>query len=145
MRLYYRGSDAIVTSEHFVHRTPAATTTYRVRDLRNIGVTEAEPQSSNLPQLIIGALVLAGVGWAVVRGTPLYAIALLSLATFAVAAGSLFRRTKQKHLVLFGVYRGQPVSLYSSPDARVFNQVKRAVQRAVEERDEPAFEEPSAA
>lgn len=138
MRIYYRGPDATVTSEHFIHRTPTASKTFLVRDLRNVGITSVD--DAGLPiALPLGAVAAALVAaWPLWKVSPLYAIGVLGLAGFGMAAAALVRRGRPKTWLLQAMYRGQSVDLYGSVDARVFNQVSRALRRAIEDARPPS-------
>ena len=92
MRLYYRGREAVVTSELFVRRHPRPGQ-FMIRELRNVRIA------------VPGRLVEA-----------------------------LFRpQLSTREWALWADYRGRSVALYTSPDERVFNQVVRALRRALEE------------
>ncbi|GAA0524112.1 hypothetical protein GCM10010172_00640 [Paractinoplanes ferrugineus] len=92
MRLYYRGREAVVTSELFVRRQTSPRQ-FAIRELQNVRIA------------VPGGLVEA-----------------------------LFRsQLSTREWALWADYRGRPVALYSSPDERVFNQVVRALRRALEE------------
>ncbi|MEV4637861.1 DUF6232 family protein [Actinoplanes sp. NPDC049548] len=145
MRIYYRGPDATVTSEHFVHRTPTTTKAFLVRDLRNVGITSVE-SGGPPPALPLGGTVLALVAaWPLWKLSPLYAIGLLGLAGFGIAAAAMLRRGRPRTWVLEATYRGQSVDLYASMDARVFNQVSRALRRAIEDARPPSSWDDAAA
>ena len=138
MRTYYRGRDAMVTSERFVGRA-SSVTSFAIRDLRNVCIARDQAGGSATRPLIaaaVGFLCLLGAvtGWA--AGSP-YAALLLALATpIGVAAAFLWPR-RPTRWELRASYRGRTVSLYSSCDAMVFNQVTRALRRAVEEQRRP--------
>ncbi|GAA2618702.1 DUF6232 family protein [Paractinoplanes durhamensis] len=92
MRLYYRGREAVVTSEHFVRRVPSSRH-FAIRELRNVRIV--------VPGRIVEAL---------------------------------FRpQLSTREWALWADYRGRSIALYTSPDERVFNQVTRALRRALEE------------
>jgi len=92
MRLYYRGREAVVTSELFVRRQPRPGQ-FVIRELRNVRIA------------VPGRLVEA-----------------------------LFRpQLSTREWALWADYRGRAVALYSTADERVFNQVVRALRRALED------------
>jgi hypothetical protein len=65
MRTYYRGSDALVTDDHFVWRT-SSTHIFTVGDLRNIVIVRGPLTGSGQgPALAAGAglLLLAAASW----------------------------------------------------------------------------------
>jgi hypothetical protein len=86
MRTYYRGPDAVVTSDFFVWRTTPARE-FAIRDLSHVGIAHGPAR-----------------WW-------------------------LRRRCSELH----ARHRGLPTLLYLSHDPRVFNQVSRALRRAIED------------
>ncbi|MEV6600314.1 DUF6232 family protein [Actinoplanes sp. NPDC051346] len=138
MRLYYRGPDAMVTSEHFVHRTPTSTRAFLIRDLRDVGITSAEEPGTPIVTLAGGTAILLAAALPLWKISPLYAIGFLGLAGFGLAAAALVRRNRPRSWLLQATYRGQTVELYASTDARVFNQVSRALRRAIEDARPPS-------
>jgi hypothetical protein len=92
MRLYYRGREALVTSELFVRRAPSPRE-FAIRGLRNVRIA--------VPGRVVEVL---------------------------------FRpQLSTREWALWADYHGRSVTLYTSPDERVFNQVARALRRALEE------------
>ncbi|NMO57164.1 hypothetical protein HH310_39075 [Actinoplanes sp. TBRC 11911] len=129
MRIHYSGPDVVVTSELFVRCVPWET--FTIRDLRNVGVTRDDADRSN-------AATFAGAGAVLAAGALIYSVAglwltlaMVGLAALPVALFGVLRRRPQR-LVLRAEYRGVAVELFSSADAQVFNQVKRALLRAME-------------
>ncbi|GGQ69745.1 DUF6232 family protein [Couchioplanes azureus] len=138
MRLYYRGPDAMVTSEHFVHRTPTTTRAFLIRDLREVGITSAEQPGTPALALAGATAMVLAAALPLWRISPLYAIGFAGLAGFGLAAAALLRRGRPRTWLLQATYRGQSVELYQSADARVFNQVSRALRRAIEDARPPS-------
>jgi Family of unknown function (DUF6232) len=92
MRLFYRGREALVTSELFVRRQNCPRQ-FAIRELRNVRI------------VVPGRLV-----------------------------DTLFRsQFSTRQWALWADYRGRPVALYTSSEERVFNQVARALRRALEQ------------
>ena len=145
MRLYYRGPDAMVTSDHFLRRTPTTTEAFLVRDLRNVCMTQGDGAGLPLAYAAGGAVVLLAAAWSLGTIDLIYGIACLGVAGFAAAAGAMVLRGRPRPWVLEGVYRGEPVRLYESMDVRVFNQVSRALRRAIEDARPPSSWDGSAA
>lgn len=50
-----------------------------------------------------------------------------------VTTGVVLWRLRPRTFVLYATYRGTGVALYASTDERVFNQVSRALRRAIED------------
>jgi hypothetical protein len=136
MRIYYRAPDAVVTSDHFVHRTAATTEAFLVRDLRDVCISEPRRTSRIAPFIVGGALLALAVTAPLWQLSKLYAIGALGVAGLVIAGGVMVVRSRPRR-VLQGTYRGAVVTLYESTDARVFNQVSRALRRAVENRRPP--------
>ncbi|MEV4703644.1 DUF6232 family protein [Actinoplanes sp. NPDC049316] len=134
MRLYYRGPDATVTGDYFVHHAPGGAKSYSVGELRNVGISRAQAGSSPFPYAISGVAVLAGAALSMGAIPVLYA--LVGLAGSAAAAGTLAvraRRARPRPWILQADYRGATVHLYESADDRVFQQVARGLRRAIED------------
>jgi hypothetical protein len=134
MRTYYRGPDAVVTSEFFAGRAVPARQ-YAIRDLRNVRIAHSEPAGSRptARHALLGMLVIAVASVPLWKASPLAALGLLMLGAPAVAAGALFWRLRPQQWALRATYRGHEVTLYASQDERVFHQVARALRRAIEE------------
>jgi hypothetical protein len=137
MRIYYRGPDAIVTSELFVRRgSPAGR--FAICDLRRVGIAPAESAGVRLGAIALAAaaaLLSVAVVSAVVSADAgvLVAVVIMTAASGAGAVAAVLRRRRPRRLELRAAYRGRETILYASTDARVFNQVSRALRRAIEE------------
>ena len=136
MRIYYRGPDAVVTSTVFAGRAPAPA--YAIRDLRNVQISRMERFEPSAPHAAAGLLLIAAVAWPLWQASPLYALALVALGMPALAAAAVVLRLRPQTFQLRATYRGTAVELYSSADERVFNQVTRALRRAIEDAHPPA-------
>jgi hypothetical protein len=62
-----------------------------------------------------------------------------------VTTGVVLWRLRPRTFVLYATYRGTGTALYTSTDERVFNQVSRALRRAIEESRLLSFQAPRAA
>jgi|tagenome__1003787_1003787.scaffolds.fasta_scaffold20915231_2 hypothetical protein len=133
MRIYYRGPDAVVTSELFVRHGPAPGR-FAIRDLRDVGIAPGEPEGVR-PGFVIfpaaAAALVAAVLVSVAGGVVIAAVIVIS-ATGAGAAFAAVRQRRPRRWELRATCRGRHVTLYASTDARVFNQVSRALLRAIE-------------
>ena len=135
-RTYYRGPDAVVTDRLFVWRT-TPTKVYAVRDLRNVQLIRSRDGFGRYAAPVAGgALVLAAALWTTLGPAAVYALGALAVATPAGVAIGI--RMRPRHWELHGTYRGTRVVLYVSSDGRVFNQVVRALRRAVEDARPPS-------
>jgi len=145
MRIYYRGPDAVVTSELFVRRgSPAGR--FAIRDLREVCIAPGEPEGMRLSAIVVpaaAALVAAAV--VSVAGGVTVAVGILLAATGTGAVCAVFQQHRPRRFELRGVYREQEITLYASTDARVFNQVARALRRAMENARPPTWDGEEAA
>jgi hypothetical protein len=132
-RTYYRGPDAVVTDQLFVWQTTPAKG-FVVRDLRNVGLVrcEVDPLRPYTAHVAAGALVLVAATWTMLDTPAAYALGFLALAFPAVFALACWRM-RPRRWELRAHYHGYEVVLYESADTRVFNQVARALRRAVED------------
>ncbi|RSM68446.1 hypothetical protein DMB66_13210 [Actinoplanes sp. ATCC 53533] len=133
MRTYYRGSDALVTDDHFVWRA-SSTHIFAIGELRNIVIVRGPLTGvSQGPALAAGAglLLLAATSWMLFGSAVGYtATAAAILFTLMIMSVTGRRTTRLWHLL--ATYRGGTVTIYSAPDLRVFNQVARALRRSLE-------------
>jgi len=134
MRTYYRGPDALVTDEHFVWRT-SSSQIYTVDGLRNVGLVQGRVDAPAPAAALVtaaGLFTAAAVSWTAFGSAAGYAMA--ALAVFATAAMVAARHQRATRVwQLHATYRGLGVTLYSSSDERVFNQVARALRRSIED------------
>ncbi|MEU4216780.1 DUF6232 family protein [Actinoplanes sp. NPDC026623] len=133
MRTYYRGPDAVVTGDIFVgNGTPR--TAFAIRDLRNVCITrtEADDFRPNAARMAGGLMIIATASWPLWQASPALALALVALGVPATVVGAAFWRLRPQRWELRATYRGTVVKLYTSTDERVFNQVSRALRRAIE-------------
>lgn len=132
-RTYYRGPDAVVTSEVFVWRTAPAQI-FAIRELRNVGIARCGADSGRPHTMhAAGGSVIAVAAWPTLDTPTLVAVGLLVVALPGAVAA--YRRLRPRLWELHGTYRDATVILYASTDARVFNQVARALRRAMEDAD----------
>ncbi|GAA3346170.1 hypothetical protein GCM10020358_56140 [Amorphoplanes nipponensis] len=133
MRTYYRGTDAVVTDGHFVWLGAPARTAL-IRDLRNVRrVHRAGPRGLARPlHIAFAALVVTAAGWTTL-GTPAVYISAPLCAAIAGMSTAAYWRLRPQRWELLATYRGTEMTLYATTDVRVFNQVARALRRAVED------------
>jgi len=134
MRVYYRGPDALVTDERLVWRA-AAPQTFAVRELHRVGRARAavsDPRSGGAVAIAVGLGAAAVAGWAVAG--PLVGGALGAMAMIALLVAVTARQLRRVHMwQVHATYRGVVTVIYQSTDERVFNQVTRALMRAIED------------
>jgi hypothetical protein len=132
-RVYYRGPDAVVTSELFIWRTAPAKT-FVIRELRHVGIvrSDVEHLRSDTAHVAGGSLIVVAAAWPMLRTPGLVALGVIVFAVPGVVAAACWRM-RPRAWELCGMYRGMDVVLYVSTDVRVLNQVSRALQRAMED------------
>jgi hypothetical protein len=132
MRTYYRSREALVTDEYFVWRTTGQI--FPVAALRDVRLVRGETSRVGLAAMVAttaGLVTLAGASWALVSQTVGYTLA----GTVTIVAAFAARRPRRKasrERRVEAIYQGARVTLYSSADERVFNQVTRALRRSME-------------
>lgn len=131
MRTYYRGPDVVVTSAVFAGRATAQT--YAIRELRNVHISRAERFEPTAAHVAAGLLFVTAAAAPLWQASPLHALGLAALGMPALAAGTVMWRLRPQTWELRATYRGAEVMLYFSSDERVFNQVTRALRRAIED------------
>ncbi|MEV6631365.1 DUF6232 family protein [Actinoplanes sp. NPDC051470] len=133
MRTYYRGPDVVVTSEFFVWRTMPGKI-FAIRELHDVGITNTAVDRSRPPtvQTATGSVALAVAIWPVVETPAMIALGLLAISIPGIAVHAWWR-CRPRLWELHATYRGDGVILFASTNAQVFNQVARALRRAIEE------------
>lgn len=139
MRTYYRGPDAVVTSDIFVGNG-APRTQFAIRELRSVCITHAEAEHLRMSaaRLTGGLLIIAVAALPLWIASPPLALALIALGIPVTVVGAAFWRLRPQRWELRATYRGADVELYTSADERVFNQVSRALRRAIEDVHPPS-------
>jgi hypothetical protein len=131
MRTYYRGPDAVITDTHFVWQTPTVRI-FAIADLDDVRLVRSVGGGPSGVGLALGFGLFA---LAVVTGLKFGAYAAMPLiaAVFVLALVGL--RGRGGHaLEIRARYRTKEVTLYTSGDPRIFNQVTRALRRSIERR-----------
>lgn len=131
MRTYYRGPDVVVTSTVFADRATAQP--YAIRDLRNVYISRTERFEPSAAHVAVGLLIISAAACPLWHASPPYALALVAGGMPALAAGAVLWRRRPQTFQLRATYRGAAVTLYVSADERVFNQIARALRRAIED------------
>ena len=131
MRTYYRGPDAVITDTHFVWQSPSVQI-FAIDDLDDVRLerTVAAGPSGVEFSLGLGLLILA-----IAAGLKFGVLAALPLVAALVAVVLIALRRRGGHAwEIRARYRAQDVTIYTSPDPRIFNQVTRALRRTIERR-----------
>lgn len=136
MRTYYRGPDAVVTSDVFVWRTTPARV-FAIRDLSEVVIARGDagrygPSSTHVAG---GSLVLVAATWPMWNTPGLKVIGVLALALPGFVAAARWR-LRPRCWELHATYRGVPTLIYLSVETRVFNQVSRGLRRSIEDNRE---------
>ncbi len=131
IRTYYRGPDAVVTSELFVwHTSPAKT--FVIRELKKVVIVRGGDNRDHVHATPIAGSMAVAVAMSPTLDSPVLAVAVFVgvTAISGVAIAAFGRRPRWE---LHATYRNAAVILYASKDERVFNQVSRALRRAMED------------
>jgi hypothetical protein len=140
MRTYYRGPDAFVSDERFIWLA-SAPRVFAVRDLHDVVLVRGRVIDRRPDVALVGAVavsVFAAIGWAALGPAIGAALAAAAAVTAAAAVATRQRRAVRTWQVRASC-RGVTVTVYESADLRVFNQVTRALRRAVEDsRQDPS-------
>lgn len=134
MRTYYRGPDARVTDQHFIRRTSSAEVVFAVRDLRNVVRVQGAPAPDRLGGLLVtgaGLVTLTAASWSLIGPAAGYGMAGVAVVIALVMVSARRRNDRWWHVR--ATYRGAEITLYSSADQQMFNQVARALMRAIED------------
>ena len=116
--------EAIATADTGWHR-------YAIADLHRVHIVRSRSGTPPGPQVLTtSTLLVALVTIPVVRWPAVLLTAVLVVATLAGAVAR--RRRNRVHWELSALHRGVQVRLFASTDQREFDQVCRAVQRALE-------------
>jgi hypothetical protein len=137
-RTYYNGPDAVVTDQLFIWRTNPLRS-YAVRDLQHVGVMRVDSRPASPATVLMaaaGTVAAVGAGWTMFEPPAAYAIALLAVTVpLACTVPSMVRRPRGWEM--HALYRGSDVVVYACLEERQFNQVKRALRRALEDARPP--------
>jgi hypothetical protein len=129
VRTYYRGPDAAVTDELFIWQA-GATKAFVVAELRQVSMERLD--HSRIGR-VVGAVLLAvaGAGWVQLELPARWYVGIGALVVALAVAGWPPHTLRWS---LTAAYRDEElVTLYTSADPRVFNQVSRALRRAMED------------
>jgi hypothetical protein len=131
MRTYYRGPDAVITDTYFVWQTPSVRI-FAIDDLDDVRLERTVAGGPSGVELVLGLglfslAIVAGLKFGALGAAPLVA------ALVAVVLIALRRRTGHAWEIR-AKYRAQDVTVYTSRDPRIFNQVTRALRRTIERR-----------
>ncbi|GID95448.1 DUF6232 family protein [Amorphoplanes digitatis] len=137
MRIYYRGPDAFLTDEQFTWNGPERAD-FNIRGLREVGRVRRDATGLSLRTLLlVGAVLAFATAGLMVAPSAAYSVIPVALAA-AMTTVVIGGRRKVSLWQVQATYRGSRVTIYASTDERVFNQVTRALSRAIEDARSPA-------
>jgi hypothetical protein len=129
--LYYRGPGIVVTRTHI----ETTNSIYRIRDLVIENPTYFYAHPARLVALYCGALeLLIAAGFGALNGSAGWILCVAGFVAAAGVGGAIWidDYRNPRHMELTAWHRGRRVLLFASDDQRVFEQVRRAVVRALE-------------
>jgi hypothetical protein len=129
MRTYYQGPDVVVNDRVIEIRSPRPQR-FLVAKLRDVQVVRTAPDPTALRGSGVSAAALLLVAPALDSPELIIAAVVLGVASPLAAMWSHWRAVRAYEL--WAWYERHRVQVYSSPDPRVFGQVSRALQRAIE-------------
>ena len=138
MVVYYRGPTALITDRVLEVWSPHRQR-FAIADLYDVHVVRggADPLAVGPARITAGVAVLIAASWPLLRTPVAWLVAIAFLAASGIVALVCWRLARCEW-ELRATYQGYQVQLYRSRDLRVFGQVKRALNRALEARLEPA-------
>jgi Family of unknown function (DUF6232) len=132
MRTYYNGPDALITENHFIWRSDPVRA-FIIRDLRDVRLVQRDvgsPRVILMTATMAAAALVIAPGWLLIH-TTVGRLVLLAAAVAAVTLATIGRRNVHQW-ELRAVYQSREVILYTTLEIRTFNQVTRALRRALE-------------
>jgi hypothetical protein len=137
MRTYYDGPDALVTENHFIWRTDPLRA-FIIGDLRDVRLVQRDvgsPRVITALAAVAAAALIVAPGWLLID-TMVGRLVVLGAAMAAVSLATLGRRSVHQW-ELRAAYQSREVVLYKTLEIRTFNQVTRALRRAIESAERP--------
>ena len=134
MRIYYRGPDAHVTDERFIWRTETPRV-FVVRELHDVVVVRRirSDRGPDLAMVVSAVFATAAVLSWLVAGVIVGAVVAAVAITVASGAVATRRHRPSHYWQLRATYATAEVVVFEAADERVFNQVKRALLRSLED------------
>jgi hypothetical protein len=132
LRTYYDGPDALVTENHFIWRTDPLRA-FIIGDLRDVRLVQRDvgsPRTITALAAVAAAALIVAPGWLFIH-TMGGRLVLAAAAAAAVILATLGRRSVHQW-ELRAAYQSREVVLYTTLEIRTFNQVTRALRRAIE-------------
>jgi len=132
MRTYYDGPDALITENHFIWRSDPVRA-FILRDLHDVRLVQRDVGSPRViltTAAVAAAALIIAPGWLLLH-TTVGRLVLLAAALAAVTLATMGRRSVHQW-ELRAAYQAREVVLYTTLESRTFNQVTRALRRALE-------------
>jgi hypothetical protein len=132
MRTYFDGPDALITENHFIWRTDPVRA-FIINDLRDVRLVQRDvgsPRVILLTATVAAVALIVAPGWLLLH-TTVGRLVLLGAAVAAVSLATIGRRSAHQW-ELRAAYQSREVVLYTTLEIRTFNQVTRALRRAIE-------------
>jgi hypothetical protein len=143
--IFYRGPNALVTHEILVSRgaTYQQFALHELSDFHTRRRSLAELVGASQPVRVFsaglaGAALVLAVTSGVIINWPRMLAAAVVIAVVAGVVALVAREFRTRDKQLWAFYRGEFVCVFSTPDARIFRQVTRAMARALEWRRDRA-------
>jgi hypothetical protein len=132
MTVFYRGPRALIT--HKVIEVPyVARRSFLIRELSSVHIVHTAPTGRLSQHRLLSAAALASMFLTVpVAGQASGVLAGLIVVASMICAGACLRIKEVVRYDLVAIQRGRLVVVFSSSDLREFEQVCRAVRRALE-------------
>ncbi len=133
MRVFYRGPRALITADA-ITVAQSASRSFVLMELADVYIVrqQAAPSVGGTRPLGVSALV-GGIVIAPVVGRESVLLAVAVLVGLLLCAFVCLRVGPPAHHELVATYRGRTVVVFASEDQREFDQVCRALQRALEQ------------
>jgi Family of unknown function (DUF6232) len=133
MPVFYRGQRALITHQVF-ETIIIGRVRYAIDELADVHIVRADPER-DLGNRVLGLSALVAIFLVVPIVGPVSKVA-TGLVIVALLIGSALsvRRRAPVHWQLVAAYDGRPVTLFESDDRTEFEQICRALQRALEQR-----------
>jgi uncharacterized protein DUF6232 len=135
VRIYYRSSRVLIT-EHVFTSQQLGRRRFRIRDLAGVHIVQYEPDGDEASR-VLGLSALGAALLVIPVLSPVSAlVAALTCAVFGIGAIVHVRRRGPVRWELAATCGRQQIALFTSEDQTEFEQVCRALQRALERQGE---------
>jgi hypothetical protein len=133
--VFYRGRRALIT-QHVFETMHVARLQYAINDLTDVHIVRIDPQLDPGRRVLALSAVVAAFVVVPIVGTASTIVAGLAVVVLLSGSVATMRRRLPVRWELSAVCRGQRVTLFESENQVEFDQVCRALRRALEQRAE---------